>query len=435
MRKVLFITDSKAAFPSVHLLQDSIKKVLNGVTELTTLTAGKLGVEDYEKLLPTQEIVFGSDANFFLARKKLGRFLPLILPSYGLGTRGLLPLWEWRNSLGQGDSFICPSTTDLAAAAVHLQDEQIRLFHVPYAIPDNYFDKTARVNVEQTLSKLEVKVNCYKMWLLYSGRLNRQKNVHLVLRIVRELTHRGFSVGLLLAGAVDKAGFPELGWDNEGYENELRDLVTELKLNERVYFLGNLDRQTMFQLYHCVDIHLTCSTFRTEDFGFAPIEAMACAVPTVSTAWGGFYDTVQDGLTGYRMPVKLTPTGLKVNWKMGADYIARILTNEQERNFLRTCCRAYARTNFTQSLFQIRLLRVIDDLLKTSPTIFRPLKLESLIDEETQKFFHAIKKKMANGQSLLEARQGLFLDNDLSRVRIFWHTYINGVPHKNFLTP
>ena len=110
MKKILFITDAKASFESVQLLQDMIRDALSGNVDLTLRNAGSTSTEEYESLLQSHDAFVGTDANLFRARRQVNYSIPMILPSYGFGTRGLLLLWEWREELQQGDAFICPST-------------------------------------------------------------------------------------------------------------------------------------------------------------------------------------------------------------------------------------------------------------------------------------------------------------------------------------
>jgi glycosyltransferase involved in cell wall biosynthesis len=429
MKKVLLVTDAKATFESVQLLQDMIRDALAGSVDLTVRDAGSTSVEDYKGLLQSHEAIVGTDAHLFQARRQAHSSVPLIHPSYGLGTRGLLQIWEWREGLQQGDAFICPSTADLAAAAVHIKSDQIRLLHVPYPIPDVYFQSGhERLEASSVLSRFGIDGRSQSSWLLYSGRLNQQKNIHMALRVIQALAQMNFSVGFLVVGKEDTSGFPELGWDNTGYENGLRRLAQELQIQDRVHFLGTVDRQTMYDLYHCVDIHLTCSTFRTEDFGFVPVEAMACGVPTVSTAWGGFWDTVQHGITGYRVPVYLTPAGFRVDWRAAVLRIARILSDEKLRSHLRRCCQVYAPAHFTPRLFRERMLEAIERLTQQRGEGFRPLDLAALVDEDTRLFFKDLEDRTAELGSVFAARKGLYAGNNSARVEAFFAEYARSQP-------
>lgn len=331
--------------------------------------------------------------------------------------------------LQQGDAFICPSTADLAATMVHLKSDQIRLLHIPYPIPDVYFqNQYDRVETSNVLSRFGIDVHSQTSWLLYSGRLNQQKNIHLALRVIHALTQMNYSIGFLIVGKEDTSGFPELGWDNVGYENDLRRLAEELQIQDRVYFLGTVDRKTMYDLYHCVDIHLTCSTFRTEDFGFVPIEAMACGVPTVSTAWGGFWDTVQHEITGYRVPVYLTPMGFLVDWRAAVLRIVRILSDAKLRSYLRRACRAYAQTHFTLNLFRERMLNAIDKLTQQRRERFHALDLASLVDDDTKRFFNDLENRSTEFGSVLVARKGLYAGSNSARVATFFAEYARSQP-------
>ena len=44
---------------------------------------------------------------------------------------------------------------------------------------------------------------------------------------------------------------------------------------------------------------LICPTMYVEPFGSIAVEAQLCGTPVVSTAWGGFIETVEHGKTGY----------------------------------------------------------------------------------------------------------------------------------------
>ena len=62
-----------------------------------------------------------------------------------------------------------------------------------------------------------------------------------------------------------------------------------------VTFLGHVDRQAL------LDLFTRCHAFLTpgiEDFGIAPVEAMAAGKPVIAYGSGGVTETVEDGVTG-----------------------------------------------------------------------------------------------------------------------------------------
>jgi glycosyltransferase involved in cell wall biosynthesis len=123
-----------------------------------------------------------------------------------------------------------------------------------------------------------------KPLLLYVGRLMPWKGVDVAIRALASIP----AAALLIAGA---------GQERENLER----LVAELGLQERVYFLGPLDRAALPRLYSSVDL-LLATSFASETFGIGPVEAQACGLPVVASRWGGFPEVVDDGRTGVIVP-------------------------------------------------------------------------------------------------------------------------------------
>ena len=121
--------------------------------------------------------------------------------------------------------------------------------------------------------------------LLHIGRFNGQKN------------HRG----LLEAFAQIVKTFPDccLQLIGDGdLEEETKDNVKSLGLQEKVLFLGN--QTNVYPFLQAADLFLLPSKF--EGMPMTIIEAMGTGIPIVASAVGGVPDMLEDGVSGILVP-------------------------------------------------------------------------------------------------------------------------------------
>jgi glycosyltransferase involved in cell wall biosynthesis len=109
-----------------------------------------------------------------------------------------------------------------------------------------------------------------------------------VIRAVGMLTSRGIDCRLELIGGE----MPEYG-------EKLRQLVRELKLEDRVEMTAFTDDP----LRHVAEAHVGVICSESEAFGRVTVEAMKVGRPMVGAASGGTLDLIQDGVTGFLYPV------------------------------------------------------------------------------------------------------------------------------------
>jgi D-inositol-3-phosphate glycosyltransferase len=121
------------------------------------------------------------------------------------------------------------------------------------------------------------------------GRLVPRKGFDVVIEAAARLP----DVELVVAGG---------GGDAEPERARLRLLADSLGAGDRVRLVGQVARADMPSLLRSADV-VVCTPWY-EPFGIVPLEAMACGVPVVTSAVGGFLDTVVDQVTGVLVPPK-----------------------------------------------------------------------------------------------------------------------------------
>ncbi|MCS7059937.1 MAG: glycosyltransferase, partial [Anaerolineae bacterium] len=110
-----------------------------------------------------------------------------------------------------------------------------------------------------------------------------------------------------------------------------------------VRFLGRVDEATLHQLL------AGCRAFLfpgLEDFGIAPIQAMACGKPVIAYAGGGALDTVIDGVTGLLFD------------EPNAEALAAALSKLETVSFSPTIIRAHAE-QFSTERFQREIMHLL----------------------------------------------------------------------------
>ena len=80
-------------------------------------------------------------------------------------------------------------------------------------------------------------------------------------------------------------------------EASLKSLAKELRVSERVNFLGNQSHEQLPKILQASDLFIRPSL--TEGLGNSFLEAMAAGLPTIGTPVGGIPDFLEDGKTGF----------------------------------------------------------------------------------------------------------------------------------------
>lgn len=103
------------------------------------------------------------------------------------------------------------------------------------------------------------------------------------------------AVELVIAG-----GPPVMMLHDDPEARRLARRVERLGLDNRVHFLGAVERSSVPALLRSADVAAICPWY--EPFGIVALEAMACGIPVVASDVGGLRETVVHGTTGLRVP-------------------------------------------------------------------------------------------------------------------------------------
>ena len=229
---------------------------------------------------------------------KLNYGLPLVITVHSLE-----PLRPWkREQLGGGYDFsvwLERTALEMADAVIAVSSETKtdieRLFHVDPSrlhVIYNGIDPAEYRKIESTTELRRLGIDPTKPYLLFVGRITRQKGiVHLVRAI--EYMDPGFQI-VLCAGAPDTPQIAE--------EMKAAFELAKAKRADVIWVEEMVDKKAVYELYSHAAVFCCPSIY--EPFGIINLEAMACETPVVASAVGGIKEVVVDGETGFLVPLE-----------------------------------------------------------------------------------------------------------------------------------
>lgn len=169
----------------------------------------------------------------------------------------------------------------------------------------------------------------------YIGRITEEKDLQTWLRVAANIARQYTKARFVIVG--DGAS-PRL-------QTELQEMATGLRISERIVFTGY--RQDLQNIYAALDVFFMTSC--REGLSNSILEAMAMGLPVVATDVGGTKELIEDGDSGYLLPVG-DSTGMTAA-------ILKLLGDQRLRSRMALAARKRVEEKFS---FQVRLRRIED---------------------------------------------------------------------------
>jgi alpha-maltose-1-phosphate synthase len=193
---------------------------------------------------------------------------------------------------------------------------------------------------EQVAKKLGIAEDSIR--ILFVGRLIAEKGILDLLNAFSKLLKKNLKVELVIVGS----GTPKM-------QIQIRQLAANLKIGDKVKFLGSIKYRHMPEMHNLADVFcLPSIPSKTwaEQFGYSMVEAMACGKPVVSTSSGSIPEVVKDRMTGILVKPN-NPTELEIA-------LEELVLNERERKIFGNNGRKWVLQSFEANMIASKLAAV-----------------------------------------------------------------------------
>jgi len=235
--------------------------------------------------------------------------------------------------------------------------------HREYIVPNGIQDPFPALSLPRVADKRR---DGEPLRVLFVSHLCESKGVLVLVEACGELAARGVAFQLSLVGP----------FENEEFAVRVRSRVAELRIEDRLQFLGVLTGEKKFAAYAESDVLCHPTSFDT--FPIVILEAMAAGIPVISTYHSGIPDMVDDGETGFL----IEPHDASAL----ADRLARMSDNDEERRQMGVAGRKKFECEFTLARHLERMrevfLDVAGELRRETKTPIAAARAETMAETE-----------------------------------------------------
>lgn len=239
----------------------------------------------------------------------------------------------------------------LAKMAYHSADLSLEVSqekvapHEVFLIPRHIWSPCA---AEVPIDPKREQIDDRTITLLFVGSLQEGKGVQEIVRTAAALKEKGYS---------DRFKFSVAGrWTSASFEKSTHELVSSMKVEEMVDFIGEITGDEKWDIYRNADIFFFPSHYHSEASPIVLMEALGAGLPIISTEWSGIPKLLDGCKSATLLPIK-SP-------KSYADAILELSAKRSSFDELSSISRNYYEEHYTPSHF---IRRISDALDKSWP--------------------------------------------------------------------
>ena len=209
---------------------------------------------------------------------------------------------------------------------------------------------------QQTRQRLDIPPDAFAV--LYAGRIDRPKNIEMLIRAFAQLRLPPEQARLMIVGSPVVHSSPQAAAE---YVQELKDLCSQLHISDSVHWLGR--RTDLPEIFRAADVSVLPSLL-PDTFGLVLAESMACGTPALGLKYGGIPDVLADEFETFQIPVGDV---------VGLSDRLRSLRNWQETDpTLGQRCRAYVEKRFPVERMVAEVETVLQEAVEAGPVRLGP---------------------------------------------------------------
>lgn len=202
-----------------------------------------------------------------------------------LGNAYYLSSWIEKNAIENADAVIAVSTETKNDVLRHFQVNPEKVHVIYNGIDPDEYRKSSLL-----AARMKYGIDITKPYLLFVGRITRQKGI---IHLLNAIKYLDADLQIVLC-----AGQP----DTEEIAKEMKDKVSQIRKDRSnlVWIDKMVSKKEVIELYSHAAVFCCPSIY--EPFGIINLEAMACETPVVASAVGGINEVVIPNKTGHLVP-------------------------------------------------------------------------------------------------------------------------------------